>query len=61
MKQDWIGRTSERMSSLTQVSAGEVAQTGDTSDAKVRAPHVAAIFFVVRPRTASSCKGAIVA
>lgn len=46
-------------SALTQVSAGDVAQTGDTSDASVRAPHMAAIFFAWRP-TASSCNEVII-
>lgn len=60
VKQDWMDERANEWSELTQVSAGEVAQAGDTSDARVSAPHVAAIFFVVRP-TASSCEGAIIA
>lgn len=47
------------MSALTQVSAWDVAHTGDTSDASVRAPHMAAVFFAWRP-TASSCKEVII-
>lgn len=50
----------ERISRLTHVSAGDAAQTGDTSDANVRAPHMAAAFFVVRP-TASGCNKVIIA
>lgn len=42
------------MSALTHVSAGDVAQTGEASDANVKAPHIAAIFLVWR-RTESSC------
>lgn len=61
----WRGRLEpdldERMSALTHVSAGDAAQTGDASDARVRAPHMAmaAVLFAVRP-TASSCREGII-
>lgn len=47
------------MTSLTHVSARDVAQAGEASDAKVKAPHIAAILLVWR-RTGSSCSKVII-